>query len=124
MVRGTILLVLLRRALTIGDERYLLSHEAAIDERHRARSDSRLIASRHPMLAPMKRKTASPEIDRAAIAAFLDAQYAERHSSDVGPLLGQLALLLDKPRADAIARRQWYEAISLALCGKASTRLH
>jgi hypothetical protein len=72
----------------------------------------------------MKRKSASPLADRAALAAFLSAQYAARHSSDVGPLLGQLTLLLDEPRADVTARRQWHEAVSLALSGQASTRLH
>jgi hypothetical protein len=76
------------------------------------------------MITPMKRKSESPQTERAAIAAFLNAQYAARHSSDVGPLLGQLSLLLDEPRADAIVRRQWPAAVSAALCGQASPRLH
>ena len=72
----------------------------------------------------MKRKTSTPDPTHAAIAAFLEAHYADVHVNDVGPLLGRLASLCNEQSAAAIPQRQWNAAISLALTGQAPPGPH
>ena len=72
----------------------------------------------------MRHKAKSPDAIDAAIAAFLEAHYARALPNDVGPLLGRLASWRDGPRTDATTQRQWNEAVSLALTGHATARLH
>jgi len=65
----------------------------------------------------MRHQAKSPDATERAIAAFLEAHCARPLPNDVGPLLGRLASWRDEPGPDATTRRQWNEAVSLALAG-------
>ena len=52
-----------------------------------------------------------------AMFAFLEEEYRLSHSDEIGALLGSLSLLADGSPADPAVRKQWSDAVCLALSG-------
>jgi microcompartment protein CcmK/EutM len=52
-----------------------------------------------------------------AMFAFLEEEYRLSHSDEIGALLGSLSLLADGCPADPAVRKQWSNAVDLALGG-------
>jgi hypothetical protein len=57
---------------------------------------------------------------RARLGAFLDSHVGSPYDDDVGPLLGQAALIFSSPVAGFAEPDDWREAVSVALCGGAA----
>jgi len=59
-----------------------------------------------------------------AMFRFLEKEYEQTQSDDIGALLGSMSLLEDGSPADPAVKDEWSEAVALALEGSVHTTLN